>query len=185
MRFNGDVELLSPSQRYCLRHEKSTADLEQTEGIITALQQLSERRLVLSSYVLIDGLKSLDSCRESAGLDNADECAVEAHASLEERGMRGYSFASLQGGSGVHRVESIKRERHDRTFCEGIKDRVRRREGRKLTCQNDQELILLEDIDLRYLEEGKDLDRFTSALSKVREINTIICSISNPPPLVY
>lgn len=148
------------------------------------MQQLSERWLVLSSYVLIDGLKSLDSGRESAGLDNADECAVEAHAGLEERGMRGYSFASLERGGRVHRVESIERERHDRTFCECNKNKVRRREGRELTCQNNQELILLEDIDLRYLEEGKNLDRFTSALSKVREINAVICSVSNLPSLV-
>lgn len=53
--------------------QKSTTNLEQPEGVITALQQLSERWFVLSSYVLIDGFKRLDGGRESAGLDNADE----------------------------------------------------------------------------------------------------------------
>ena len=53
--------------------QKSTTNLEQPEGIITTLQQLSERWFVLSSYILIDGLKRFDSGRESAGLDNADE----------------------------------------------------------------------------------------------------------------
>ena len=64
------------------------------------------------------------------------------------------------------------------------KDKAPRSEGRKPTCQNNQELVLLEDIDLRYLEEGKYLDRVTSALSEVREINTVIRSIGNLPSLV-
>ena len=102
--------------------QKSTTNLEQPEGVITALQQLSERWFVLSSYVLINGLKRLDGGRESAGLDNADERAIEAQASLEERGVRGYSLASLERGGGVHRVESIERECHNRTFCESNKD---------------------------------------------------------------
>lgn len=131
MRFNRDVEFLSPSQQRCLMRQKTTTDLEQPEGIITPLQQLPERWLVLSSYGLIDGLKRLDSGRESAGLDNANEWAVEAHASLEERGVRGYSLASLERGGGVHRVESIERERHNRTFCESNKDSPK--EGRKRT----------------------------------------------------
>jgi len=184
MRFDGDVEFLSSGQQGPPMCQKSTTDLEQPEGIITALQQLSERRLVLSSYVLIDGLKCLDSGRESAGLDYTDERAVEADASLEERGVRGYSFASLERGGGVHRVQSIERECHNRTFCESNKGKARRWAGRELTCQNDQELILLEDIDLRYLEECKDLDGLTPVLSKVREINAIICSVGNPPSLV-
>jgi hypothetical protein len=119
MRLDGDVEFLrsSPSNRQCRLYANSHDDLEQPERIITALQQFSERRLVLSSYVLVDRFKRLDGSRESARLDDADECAVEAHASLEERGVRSYSLASLERGGRIHRVESIERECHDRAFC--------------------------------------------------------------------
>ena len=127
MRLDGDVEFLRTNQRrrFTQVSKRKTTDLEQPERVITALQQLPERRLVLSSYALVDGLERLDSGREGASLDNADECAVEAHAGLEERGVRSYSFASLERGSRVHRIKRIERECHDRAFCENMRIKLR------------------------------------------------------------
>lgn len=84
-RLEWDVELLLPIISMSTHNNMGRgAYLENAQRIVTALQQLPERRFCPPSDVLLNRLQSLNGTRQWTRLDDTNERLPEAHASLEE-----------------------------------------------------------------------------------------------------
>lgn len=96
------------SLRFCIREAKK-GYLEDAEGLVAALEELAQGRLLLVA-VVHDRLERLNRARDGARLDDADERAVEALARLEEGRVRRDLARALGRADGVARIEVVDEE---------------------------------------------------------------------------
>lgn len=78
--------------------------LEQSEGIVTALQKLLESWLTPTTDVLVNRLEDLDGARQRASFHSADIGLSATYTCFEKGNMRRYSLCPLESRK---RIEGI------------------------------------------------------------------------------
>lgn len=161
------IDKVSFTVRRSTRAERGhRSHLEHAQALVTALQELANRRLLLPAR-LVDGLERLDRTRHVARLDDAHERPPEALTRLEKGRVRRDLARPLRGTDRVARVEVVDEKGLDR-----------------LIREDDEDPLLLEHVELSHARRRDDLDGDLVLLAQVREVDAIVRTVRDPIAVV-